>query len=286
LYSENATELFEACSGKSYEQALELLAARFPKPNVRDLIRRLPARSDDRAPDIGSPPEVATLADRATLAGTAASRSGSVDRAASLDSPGISPTTAHGPSAQPGPLPAPTRRALEPLSADRYGVHFTADAEFRELLAEVRALASHRHPGGDLMTVMKRGLEAYRRELRKERFAVGCKPRRVTRARATAADSRKKTRHVPAAVTREVYARDNGCCGFVSNEGRRCGARQFLELDHVKPWAEGGETTVENLRLRCRAHNQQAARAHFGSDYIRRAVARARNQAAKGLETR
>jgi hypothetical protein len=39
-----------ACSRKSYEQAEELLAARFPKPDVRDLIRRLPAP----APHVGS----------------------------------------------------------------------------------------------------------------------------------------------------------------------------------------------------------------------------------------
>ena len=39
---ENATELFELCSGKSARRVEELLAARFPKPDVRDSIRRLP----------------------------------------------------------------------------------------------------------------------------------------------------------------------------------------------------------------------------------------------------
>src|SRR3954471_13859076 len=43
LNAENANELFATCSRKSYEQVEELLAARFPKPDVRDLIRRLPA---------------------------------------------------------------------------------------------------------------------------------------------------------------------------------------------------------------------------------------------------
>src|SRR4051794_82851 len=42
LNAENANELFAACSRKSYEQVEELLAARFPKPDLRDLIRRLP----------------------------------------------------------------------------------------------------------------------------------------------------------------------------------------------------------------------------------------------------
>jgi hypothetical protein len=41
LNAVNAEELFAACSRKSYEQVEVLLAARFPKPDVRDLIRRL-----------------------------------------------------------------------------------------------------------------------------------------------------------------------------------------------------------------------------------------------------
>jgi hypothetical protein len=71
---------------------------------------------------------------------------------------------------------------LEPLSANRYGIRFTADGEFRELLERVRSLAGHRLPGGELATLMKRGLEAYERELLKERFSVGRKPRTKRRA--------------------------------------------------------------------------------------------------------
>src|SRR5450432_3738215 len=60
LNPENATELFEACCGKSYELALELLAARFPKPDVRDSIRRLPMRSAvASASDVGSDAKIA-----------------------------------------------------------------------------------------------------------------------------------------------------------------------------------------------------------------------------------
>ena len=40
----------------------------------------------------------------------------------------------------------------------------TADDEFRVLLEEVRALLSHAEPKGDLLTVMRRGLEALRSE--------------------------------------------------------------------------------------------------------------------------
>ncbi|HKO49464.1 MAG TPA: hypothetical protein VJV79_17165 [Polyangiaceae bacterium] len=45
LSAENAGELFVACRGKTRRQIEELLAARFPRPDVREQIRRLPARS-------------------------------------------------------------------------------------------------------------------------------------------------------------------------------------------------------------------------------------------------
>src|SRR6187549_281436 len=52
LTTENAEELFELCRRKSARKVEELLAARFPRPDVRDLVRRLPARGR-LAPDVG-----------------------------------------------------------------------------------------------------------------------------------------------------------------------------------------------------------------------------------------
>jgi hypothetical protein len=51
LNPENAAELFEACVRKSCEQVELLLAARFPRPDVREAIRRLPTRSEVLTPD-------------------------------------------------------------------------------------------------------------------------------------------------------------------------------------------------------------------------------------------
>jgi 5-methylcytosine-specific restriction endonuclease McrA len=71
------------------------------------------------------------------------------------------------------------------------------------------------------------------------------------------------SRHVPAAVRREVWRRDGGCCAFEGNAGR-CPERGFLEFHHVIPFADGGPTTVENVQLRCRAHNAYEAEKLFG----------------------
>ncbi len=37
----------------------------------------------------------------------------------------------------------------------------------------------------------------------------------------------------------------------------------------MKPHAVGGEATVENIELRCRAHNVYEARLFFGPDVVR-----------------
>jgi hypothetical protein len=115
---------------------------------------------------------------------------------------------------EPENSPPPVQHgAIKPLSADRFSVNFTADKEFRELLEDVRALLSHAEPKGALLNVMKRGLEALRSELLKKRFGIGRKPRCVrfsaSEPRVASAGS-KYTRHVAAAVAREVYARDQG----------------------------------------------------------------------------
>jgi 5-methylcytosine-specific restriction endonuclease McrA len=310
LNSQNAAELFDACSRKSCEQVEQLLAMRFPKPDVRDLIRRLPARLAAGTPAgtaVGIPADTIVGATAGTADGipadtivgaTAGTADGAVAGTAvgSADigrrlgpRPAVSVPDAPFSSQSSRQADRPSvrgRGAVEPLSGDRFGVHFTADAEFRELLEEVRALASHRYPVGDLMTLMKCGLEAYRRELQKARFGLGSDSRRARSARSAGGQSAQRTRHVPAAVAREVYVRDGGCCTFVSRHGRRCGSREFLELDHEKPWAEGGESSVRNLRLRCRAHNQQSAREHFGENHIRSAVARSRETKARDAESR
>jgi 5-methylcytosine-specific restriction endonuclease McrA len=74
-------------------------------------------------------------------------------------------------------------------------------------------------------------------------------------------------RHIPAQVMRDVYERDGGCT-FVGPGGRRCRARSYLEFDHIVPIALGGKSIIENLRLRCQAHNQLAARETFGEEHM------------------
>jgi hypothetical protein len=168
-------------------------------------------------------------------------------------------------------------RELEPLAAERFGVHFTADAELRELIERARALASHRLPNGDLAGLMKLMAACFVREEEKRRFGVGARPRRAKREAESGHSTGqsappggvgKRGRYVPETVRRETHARDRGQCAFVSADGRRCTTRAFLELDHHKPFARHGTSDAANIRLLCRAHNSLHARNCFGTLHI------------------
>jgi len=114
----NAAELFESCVGRSRRQVDELLAARFPRADVKEQIRRLP---------------------------------------------------------------------IEALSAGRFGVHFTADTELRDMIERAKELASHRvqrarrvqaaTDSGELSSLMKLVFAEFVAREEKRRFAT-CTPSR------------------------------------------------------------------------------------------------------------
>ncbi|MBI4376495.1 MAG: HNH endonuclease [Elusimicrobia bacterium] len=71
----------------------------------------------------------------------------------------------------------------------------------------------------------------------------------------------KRSRYIPRWVKKKVWQRDGGRCVFVGSDGTRCGERNFLQIDHIVPWAQGGiSNDPENLRLLCSTHNRFRAR--------------------------
>jgi len=55
-----------------------------------------------------------------------------------------------------------------------------------------------------------------------------------------------------------------------------CGSAHCLEIDHIKPRALGGESTIENCRLACKFHNGLAVRKIFGDEWMDRFTNRKR----------
>ncbi len=94
-------------------------------------------------------------------------------------------------------------------------------------------------------------------DLEQAKLAATARPR-------AARPAASRSRHIPAVVKREVWKGDGGQCAFVGTDGR-CTERGFLEFHHVRPYADGGASVVENLELRCRAHNVYEAEKYLGS---------------------
>jgi hypothetical protein len=108
--------LFAACSRKSYEQVEELLAVRFPRPDVRDLIRRLPE------PRVGTPDMGSKQTEPQPVEFEA--RAPRTDAWPALPLPLVPQLQGE------RPRPPAHRGAVKPLSAERFSVNFTADAAF------------------------------------------------------------------------------------------------------------------------------------------------------------
>jgi hypothetical protein len=148
---------------------------------------------------------------------------------------------------------------VTPLSLDRYRVTFTATAETCEMLARAKEMLWHAVPSGDTAEIMRRALQALLDDLARTRFAATTRPRPGGRP------AEEGSRHIPAEVKRAVWLRDGGRCAFVGSTGRRrCEERSAVEFHHVRAWAHGGPATVENIQLRCWAHNAYEADLEFG----------------------
>ena len=141
------------------------------------------------------------------------------------------------------------------LTPERYKVQVTISQETHDKLRRVQDLMRHVVPNGDPAVIFDRALTLLLDDLERRKFARTDRPR-------ARGDRQRKGRHIPAAVRREVWARDDGRCAFIGADGR-CAERGFLEFHHVIPFADGGTTTTENLQLRCRAHNAYEAAVHL-----------------------
>ena len=174
------------------------------------------------------------------------------------------------------PLPGAGPRSIEPLAPARYKVQFTASAELRDKLERLRALMRSSVPDGDLAAIVEQAVTEKLQRLEARRFARTQAPRKTLSQSQTSPT----TRQIPAAVKRAVYERDGGRCRYEDEQGRRCTARHGLEFHHRRPFAHGGDHSVDNVALVCKCHNAYLAEV----DYGREAMARHRRAGARPLE--
>jgi hypothetical protein len=68
----------------------------------------------------------------------------------------------------------------------------------------------------------------------------------------------RKTRSIPPAIRRALKRRDGGC------RFPGCTCTRFVDAHHIRHWADGGETAMNNLVLLCRRHHRLVHEEGFG----------------------
>jgi hypothetical protein len=235
LTDDNHCEVIAAAQHKSKRDVELLIAAINPKPAAPATIRRVqaPPPTRQQVPATGC---------------------------------GCVATPTPVPQSRPEPEPAApasaVRSALNVLTVDSYKLQVTISRDTYEKLRRAQDLLRHANPSGDLATLLDRAVSLLLADLERRRYAATPAPR-------ASATGTSNGRYIPAAVRREVWQRDQGRCAFVGTIGR-CRETAFLEFHHVEPFADGGQATVANIQLRCKAHNLYEASLFFGgADCVR-----------------
>lgn len=125
------------------------------------------------------------------------------------------------------------------ISKDKVRYNITLTDETNEALEKVKDLINKKLSLDEL--IRKIAILAYE-QLEKKRFKLNDSKR--------SQPTLNVTRVIPTSVKREVYERDQTCTN--------CGSTKNLQYDHIKPFALGGTSQVENIRLLCFNCNQRA----------------------------
>jgi hypothetical protein len=230
LTEENGAQLLAAATHKSKRHVQTIVAALKPLPPVPAVVRKLPTAAPIE-------PQSSPVVD--------------------VDGSSILPARLESATAQPIAAAPAKPAVIAPLSPERYKLQLTMSKETHDKLRRGQDLMRHTNPKGDPAVIFDRAITMLLNGLEKTRLGASDRPRH------TAPTSSPGSRHIPAAVRREVWKRDEGRCAFVGEVGR-CSETGGLEYHHVVPFADGGAAVVSNIQLRCRAHNAYEAELWFG----------------------
>ncbi len=185
---------------------------------------------------------------------------------------------------------AVTREKVRQITIDKTEIKIIVDEDLKQKLDQLRNLLSHVNPSmnyRDLIAYLaemglkkldpmtpsktldpsqktheiKNLAKSAPREIRKIDDASAIKnlnkrPSQRDVSGAPRVTVHKNSRYISTAIKRKIWQRDGGRCTYTeAANDRRCSSTHLLQLDHIKPFAFGGETSMANLRLLCQQHN-------------------------------
>lgn len=251
LTDDNHVQLLTEAKHKTVAE-IELIVARTaPRPDVPSRIRALPRR-----PARPSEPATAPAVEAAPPEEPAQATTPAEPRSPESNEARNSGFTLEPPPRAPDP---------KPLAPGRYALHMTLSEEGNANLRALQGLHAHQNPSGDPAPIVERALALLLEHTLKQKAAL------TDSARSRAASEPEPTarsRYIPAHVRRTVWQRDEGRCAFVADDGTRCNAARRIEFAHRDPYAKGGEHSVDNIALRCDAHNDYEASCDYGELFM------------------
>ncbi len=238
----NKSALLNRAQGKSIRELQALVAELAPRPDTTDTMRRLPQSHTQL--DSGRHTNDAAAGSRNQYAAESDVNSGAqlTDATAHSDLSSLDMR-----KEKPASQPIFKLDRIQPSAPERVQFSFTGSGELLKAIRRIQELLHHKYPSGRLEEIL---LEIARTWLRSHDPEL-CPANPPRSARIT------QTRMVPAWVRSAVWRRDRAQCSFVGREGKRCGAKAGLELDHIRPWSLGGQSDdPDNIRLLCRTHHR------------------------------
>jgi hypothetical protein len=152
---------------------------------------------------------------------------------------------------------AKRKERVRELSESQTELKMVMDCDLIEKLEKLKSLYSHQ--------LKDQSYEALIR-LMAEKLLKQTEPKRSS---TPAQESH--SRYISKVAKALIWKRAQARCEFIDQKSKhRCPGRRFLQLDHIQPFARGGPSTVENLRLLCQTHNLHAAAQEYGEFVFRR----------------
>ena len=170
--------------------------------------------------------------------------------------------------------PAPPKESVRPMSEGATEIKFLMAGSLKEKLDQVRSLLGTKGANMTYAELFDAMADLCNDTLKAQRFGKRRAARVAAKTNsnpppassaatppnpppASSAATKGGSRYISKAIKFQVWQRDGGLC-------TNCKGAKHLNYDHIHPFALGGPSTVDNLRLLCFACNQRASNRTFG----------------------
>jgi 5-methylcytosine-specific restriction endonuclease McrA len=303
LTEDNKKEVLKETCCKSKRQLEEIVARYKPGKDINDRVRTIFVKAT---------PETAPNTSKSGAPGTSNSQESRLPNWGKFTTAGGGEKSAA--STTPGPCTSGNTPSRKTILKKKYKLEFTIEPECMKKVEEVKAILSRKYPEGVPLGILLEEMadeylekhsperkrkrrekrQAKQQEKNREKQGKQSQTKKTQKVKATNTSTKKidaarsksrgptnskhegYNRHIPQAIQDEVFTRDKGKCSYVGNDGVRCNSSWNLEIDHIIPYAKGGNHSIDNLRLLCAKHNNLEAERVYGKKFMKRHSNKAR----------